>query len=295
MKKIYNRTPDGKFAKKSLSECYSIKDFHCEAPINKVMNGKDGRVRYKISKKYPFRGTYIQLSKDRSIDTLSDTFIALDAENLSGNPFLETYQIEFWGDVTEDALPAISRRYEVTDGGFKVIRQVPYEVVVTLLYGAASAEDLTYNQVGPDNKGCCNIGKGNFGHNNIGLENYGEYNKGIRLAGLFNTKPSGFFMFNRPVVTETPWWKMSELFPSFLLLDFKHPFNSDNCYERYTLRESFERAIKQDDWAEEYAKLLAMPNFDYAIFEEITGISKEELEKAYKDWAKRTKKTKKRK
>lgn len=37
-------------------------------------------------------------------------------------------------------------------------------------------------------------------------------------------------------------------------------------------------AKKKSDWAEQLAQLKAIPNFDAAIFEEISGIKPEELE-----------------
>lgn len=43
-------------------------------------------------------------------------------------------------------------------------------------------------------------------------------------------------------------------------------------------RKSFLKAKKGKDWPEELKTLKAIPNFDYDIFEEISGISKEELE-----------------
>ena len=43
-------------------------------------------------------------------------------------------------------------------------------------------------------------------------------------------------------------------------------------------RRSFLKAKKGKDWPEELKTLKAIPNFDYDIFEEISGISKEELE-----------------
>jgi len=43
-------------------------------------------------------------------------------------------------------------------------------------------------------------------------------------------------------------------------------------------RKSFLNAKKESNWKTELKKLKSIPNFDYAIFEEISGISKEELE-----------------
>ena len=51
------------------------------------------------------------------------------------------------------------------------------------------------------------------------------------------------------------------------MLDYKTAF-----------RKSFELHKKQPDWPEQLKRLKAIPNFDFAVFEEISGISKEELE-----------------
>ena len=54
-------------------------------------------------------------------------------------------------------------------------------------------------------------------------------------------------------------------------------------------RKSFEIARRKPDWPEQLEKLKALPNFDAKIFEEISGITPEELGISNKDLAAKTK------
>ena len=54
-------------------------------------------------------------------------------------------------------------------------------------------------------------------------------------------------------------------------------------------RKSFEIARRKPDWPEQLEKLKALPNFDAKIFEEISGITPEELGISNKDLAGKTK------
>lgn len=287
-KQKYKRTPDGRFARKESKVLkVSTKNWQCKMPVEKTTEVSSGETHYRISEEYPMYGCFIQIGKSEAIEELKDSFVAREYTEISSLPELKTYAVFFWGNVTEFEFRERGVYY-VTAGGFKVLRELSYSEVIVRRYGPTSEEDRKYNQVGLDNRGFGNVGKGNFGYYNVGLENCGDHNKGVRLLGVFNTEHSGFFMFNRPVVTETPWWKINESFPRFLHLQFKYDYDSPRRWEVYSIRESFELAIKQDDWGEEHARLLALPNFDYAIFEEITGISKQELDKSYDAWYKRT-------
>ena len=44
-------------------------------------------------------------------------------------------------------------------------------------------------------------------------------------------------------------------------------------------RKSFENAKKSSNWESEKQKLLSLPNFDFDKFEQISGISKKDIEK----------------
>ena len=144
------------------------------------------------------------------------------------------------------------------------------------------------------NTGNCNTGNWNTGYWNTGNSNTGNWNTGDWNTGYFNTPElKTFFCFNRPTK------KQLIKFPKFLLFDLiewvpvsdmtaeeknEHPecdviggYLKRHDYKQ-AFRKSFHAAKKRSDWAVELEKLKAIPNFDYAIFEEISGISKEELE-----------------
>ena len=278
----YKRTPDGRFAKKDApARKFSTKNWQCKKPIEKTLNLLNGELRYKISKKYPMEGAYIQIMELAAIEDKGDAFIARTAEHLLVSPHMKTYRVRFWGEVTEYELKDGPGVYHVLHGGFEVLEETPYAEVLEHRYGKTPESQIKGGNIGVDNNGVGNIGRGNFGYHNYGLENYGEFNKGVHLMGLFNTCNSGFFMFNNPVVTSKGWWEIQEAYPAFLL-GLTSPENENE------VREAFEKASQQDKWGEEHAKLLALPNFDYKIFEEITGISKQELDKSYDAWYKRT-------
>ena len=147
---------------------------------------------------------------------------------------------------------------------------------------------------GDRNSGDRNSGNWNSGDWNSGNWNSGNWNSGNWNSGYFNTPAQNkIFCFNK-LITKQPID-----FPNFLFFDLiewvhvatmtdeeknAHPECDviGGYLKRYdyknAFRRSFLKAKKSEDWPDELAKLKAIPNFDYAIFEEISGISKDELE-----------------
>ncbi len=131
------------------------------------------------------------------------------------------------------------------------------------------------NNKGSANTGCHNIGHSNSGHynvgsynagsNNIGSCNAGSFNKGNfnvgkwnigkYQTGYFNTQEPCVRMFNKPTNLKASEIKL----PTWL--------NSKD------IKNAFANASK-----EEIVATLNLPNFDYKIFEEITGISKSDFD-----------------
>ena len=108
--------------------------------------------------------------------------------------------------------------------------------------------------VGSYNSGHFNTGNANSGSFNRGNRNTGKWNIGSYHSGHFNTQPEPIYMFDKP--TDVPLSQI--ILPKWL--------NSPNP------RESL-----KDASAEDVKKTLELPNFDFAIFEKITGITKAEL------------------
>ena len=115
-----------------------------------------------------------------------------------------------------------------------------------------------------DNSGDCNSGNCNSGDYNSG-----NYNSGDCNSGYFCTNEPTVRMFNRETgllrsEIEIPGWM------KFEIIDNK------------TYKESFTEAFQGADRLG-VLRTLALPNFDYEIFEEISGISKKMIEEKLND------------
>ena len=152
------------------------------------------------------------------------------------------------------------------------------------------------HNTGDWNSGSWNSGYGNSGNWNSGDYNTGNYNTGNWNAGIFNTGACEYtFAFNQLVKKQD-----LECLPSIPFLRFKlvewipekhmlpeekeqHPkYAAVGGYlKKYdykeAFRKSFEEAKQLPDWPEQLKRLKALPNFNFKIFEEISGITAEEL------------------
>lgn len=117
------------------------------------------------------------------------------------------------------------------------------------------------NNTGHSNTGSFNIGSFNTGDFNCGYANCGSFNKGNRNvgnwnigsynAGFFNTTDACVRMFNKPTNLKISQVKIPKW------LNYKDP------------KKAFLKAEKGD-----VILALKLPNFDFEIFEKLTGISK---------------------
>jgi hypothetical protein len=152
------------------------------------------------------------------------------------------------------------------------------------------------HNTGDWNSGSWNSGNHNSGNYNTGDLNSGNYNTGNWNAGIFNTGACEYtFAFNQLVKKQD-----LECLPSIPFLRFKlvewipekhmlpeekeqHPkYATVGGYlKKYdykeAFRKSFEEARRKPDWPEQLKRLKALPNFNFKIFEEISGITAEEL------------------
>ena len=121
-----------------------------------------------------------------------------------------------------------------------------------------------YN-TGRYNTGDYNTGHCNTGNWNTGNRNTGDWNGkgGNYQTGCFNTKePEYFELFNKPIARD-----------KYKNIDFP-PWLSFNT----NWKDAFKKASK-----EEIQKTIELPNFDYKIFREITGITKKMILKKLGD------------
>lgn len=134
-----------------------------------------------------------------------------------------------------------------------------------------------YN-IGHYNVGDHNTGKNNTGSWNAGHKNTGDWNKSSYNTGCFNTSEQKLVMFNKPSDWTMTDWENSEA--RTLLNKMADYINStekkaDDTTEN-NVDELSETKLCQLWWnqlSEEQKDIIqALPNFDAAIFEEITGI-----------------------
>ena len=137
---------------------------------------------------------------------------------------------------------------------------------------------------GDYNSGNRNSGNGNSGDGNSGNRNSGYGNSGNRSAGIFCTQSPTVISFNKD--TGKSWDDIEH--PSFddLLFNQWVPTSEMTTQEKLDNPKFFvaDGFLKSVDWfeawkvyweksdAEEKRKVLGLPNFDAAIFKEITGV-----------------------
>ena len=166
----------------------------------------------------------------------------------------------------------------------KVVRELAWSEVLLLCNSG------DYN-TGDYNTGDCNSGDWNSGNGNSGYWNSGDNN-----SGYLNTSTQEYcFIFNKPVEKSVLSITKFPAFMRFTLTEWipdskmsqqeknQHPeyATTGGYLKKYTYKEafrkSFEEAKQLPDWPEQLEKLKSLPNFDAKIFEEISGITTEEL------------------
>ena len=228
-------------------------------------------------------------------------------------PFSETKtrvaEVLVWGTVKyEDA------GVKLCASNIKVVRELTWSKVLLLCnsgnqntgYGnSGSRNSGDWNSgdwnSGYGNTGDWNSGNWNSGNYNSGCWNSGNYNSGCWNSGDFN---SGYlntstqeycFIFNKPVEKSVLSITKFPAFMRFTLTEWipdskmsqqeknQHPeyATTGGYLKKYTYKEafrkSFEEAKQLPDWPEQLEKLKSLPNFDAEVFEEISGITTEEL------------------
>ena len=124
-----------------------------------------------------------------------------------------------------------------------------------------------YHNIGDGNSGNFNIGDSNNGNHNSGNRNTGDYNAGNFNSGCFNTKTTKMFLFNQLSNWTLEDWHNSE---AKKILDI---YVSVSPAEK-TKEEIFEEQQKKWNQLRQQQKniVMSIPNFDKAIFKEVTGI-----------------------
>ena len=187
----------------------------------------------------------------------------------------------------------------------KVVRELTWNEVLSLC-NTGNGNSGNHNSgdfnSGDRNSGSCNTGYSNSGNRNSGNWNSGDWNSGDWNSGdwnsgYLNTSAQKYtFIFNKRV--EKSVLERAE-FPSFMFFALtewvparnmsqvekeRHPeyVTTGGYLKKYAyktaFRKSFKKARRKPDWPKQRQMLLDLPNFDAKIFEEISGITPEELE-----------------
>ena len=158
-------------------------------------------------------------------------------------------------------------------------------------YGNSSNWNSGYHNSGYGNSGDWNSGDWNSGDWNSGDWNSGDWN-----SGYLNTPAQKYsFIFNKQVEKSVLAQIKFPKFMSFTLTEWipdskmsqqeknQHPeyATTGGYLKKYTYKEafrkSFEVARRKPDWPKQRQMLLDLPNFDAEVFEEISGITPNEL------------------
>ena len=141
------------------------------------------------------------------------------------------------------------------------------------------------DNVGDCNIGSANVGSRNKGHSNTGDENIGSYNSGSNNKGNSNT--GSFNVGNR----NTGKWNIGNYNCGYFnigeapLMMFGKPVGNmrfadiilPKWLNKPDLKSSFESATK-----DELQRTLQLPNFDFEVFEKITGITESDFKRRLK-------------
>jgi hypothetical protein len=139
-----------------------------------------------------------------------------------------------------------------------------------------------YRNSGYRNSGDGNSGYGNSGNGNSGNGNSGDWNSGDFHSGSFNTGTPKFVeLFNKKI----PYEEYKKInFPNWFYIEttVKDGDCDVGSYKRIPYKEAWKNSF-DDALPSEVKKATELPNFDYDVFEEVTGISREMIEEKLND------------
>lgn len=199
----------------------------------------------------------------------------------SFDPNNKVAQVIAYGDIVEENNKCCTNKLEI-------VREIPWAELLELVNAGKGCTGI--HNSGNWNSGDRNSGDWNSGNRNSGNLNSGDWNKCNYSNGCFNTETQKIYLFNKPSEWTYRDWMNSEA--SSLL--YNVPMNtltyipvSNMTEEEKTEHPEAETTggyLKETDgskhvqqWWNELADekkaiITAIPNFDKAIFKEITGI-----------------------
>ena len=128
-------------------------------------------------------------------------------------------------------------------------------------------QNTGYRNTGNWNTGHWNTGDQNTGNLNTGNQNTGNWNTANRHCGSFNTiDPETVLLFNKSISLK-----------EYSAINWPNWFYFNIEPNDPTLQKSWQKAFKNAS-KKEIKKTIELPNFDYIVFEKITGITKKEIQ-----------------
>jgi len=138
---------------------------------------------------------------------------------------------------------------------------------------------------GDCNSGARNSGDSNSGDRNSGVRNSGDWNSGDRNSGFLNTNTPKIRIFNKESCV------INIKFPSYFYFklniwvsvndmseeekeDHSDYKITDGYLKIFEYKEAWKKSFENNCDKEQAEQTVNLPNFDYAIFKEITGITK---------------------
>ena len=161
-------------------------------------------------------------------------------------------EVEILGEVVQDT-------YKRATNKLKILRYIPIKEWKKLLKNNLNSGD---RNSGDQNSGYQNSGNWNSGNQNSGNQNSGDWNSGDQNSGYFNTStPDIIQVFEKPCNREK-WDNCRK--PLFLNFEIKKGETYKDAFRR-----SWNKTTEED---RELVK--SLPNFDWTIFTEISGIER---------------------
>ena len=216
------------------------------------------------------------------------------------NPENKVAEVIAYGDIAEEGDKCCTNKLEI-------VREIPWAElleIVNMGKGCTGLCNSGNRNSGNRNSGDCNSGDWNSGNRNSGNRNSGDWNSGNRNSGdwnkcsfsngCFNTTSPKIYLFNKPSEWTYEDWLNSEA--RYLLNQIpgdvlEYIWLSDMTDEEKAAHPEAETTggyLKVLDNSEcaviwwrglsdrQKAIITAIPNFDKAIFKEITGIDVDE-------------------
>ena len=146
-----------------------------------------------------------------------------------------------------------------------------------------------YKNIGDFNVGYFNSGNHNTGSRNSGNWNSGDFNLGDGNTGFFNTNKPKIMIFNKETdvdCIEFPFYfyfELTEWICEDEMTESEKKENSEYATNQgylkvYSYKEAWLKSFNENCDKSQARKTINLPNFDYFIFEKITGINKKMLE-----------------